>query len=41
MTGLRVFFEQRLVGTINVDKSGPGFTMIPVGSDCEERFRSR
>src|SRR5580704_10550900 len=29
MTGLRVFFEQRLVGTINVDKSGPGFTNDP------------
>src|SRR5437660_10724043 len=29
MTGLRVFFEQRLVGTINVDKSGPGFTYDP------------
>src|ERR1700720_1952272 len=26
MTGLRVFFEQRLVGTINFDKIGPGFT---------------
>ncbi len=29
MTSLRVFFEQRLVGTINVDKSGPGFTYDP------------
>ena len=29
MTGLRVFFEQRLVGTINFDKSGPGFTYDP------------
>jgi serine/threonine-protein kinase HipA len=26
MAGLRVYFEQRLVGTIDVDKSGPGFT---------------
>jgi serine/threonine-protein kinase HipA len=25
MAGLRVYFEQRLVGTIDVDKSGPGF----------------
>src|SRR4029450_2830808 len=26
MTSLRVYFEQRLVGTIDVDKRGPGFT---------------
>jgi serine/threonine-protein kinase HipA len=26
MTTLRVYFEQRLVGTIDVDKRGPGFT---------------
>jgi serine/threonine-protein kinase HipA len=26
MAGLPVYFEQRLVGTIEVDKSGPGFT---------------
>jgi len=26
MAGLPVYFEQRLVGTIDVDKSGPGFT---------------
>src|SRR6202045_2439132 len=26
MASLPVYFEQRLVGTINVDKSGPGFT---------------
>jgi len=26
MASLRVYFEQRLVGTIDVDKSGPGFT---------------
>src|SRR3977135_4618466 len=29
MNRLKVFFEQRLVGTINVDKSGPGFTYDP------------
>jgi serine/threonine-protein kinase HipA len=29
MTRLRVFFEQRLVGTIAVDKAGPGFTYDP------------
>ena len=29
MTRLRVFFEQRLVGTIDVDKCGPGFTYDP------------
>src|SRR5258708_6471089 len=26
MAGLPVYFEQRLVGVIDVDKSGPGFT---------------
>src|ERR1700677_123199 len=26
MASLPVYFEQRLVGTIDVDKSGPGFT---------------
>ena len=29
MSRLRVYFEQRLVGTIDVDKSGPGFTYDP------------
>jgi len=29
MASLPVYFEQRLVGTINVDKSGPGFTYDP------------
>ena len=29
MNRLRVFFEQRLVGTIDVDKDGPGFTYDP------------
>ncbi len=29
MTSLRVFFEQRLVGTVDVDKGGPGFTYDP------------
>jgi serine/threonine-protein kinase HipA len=29
MTRLRVYFEQRLVGTIDVDRSGPGFTYDP------------
>src|ERR1700732_1507561 len=29
MTGLRVFFEQRRVGTIDIDKNGPGFTYDP------------
>jgi serine/threonine-protein kinase HipA len=29
MTRLRVFFEQRLVGTIEVDKDGPSFTYDP------------
>src|ERR1700730_7761437 len=29
MTGLPVYFEQRRVGTIDVDKSGPGFTYDP------------
>ena len=38
---LPVYFEQRLVGTIDVDKSGPVSRMIPTGSDCGARFRSR
>ena len=29
MASLPVYFEQRLVGTIDVDKSGPGFTYDP------------
>src|SRR5215218_981993 len=29
MTGLPVYFEQRRVGIIDVDKSGPGFTYDP------------
>ena len=29
MVNLRVYFEQRLVGTIDVDKNGPGFTYDP------------
>src|SRR6266850_1857302 len=29
MTHLRVFFEQRRVGTIDIDKSGPAFTYDP------------
>jgi serine/threonine-protein kinase HipA len=29
MNRLKVFFEQRLVGTIDVDKDGPGFTYDP------------
>ena len=29
MTSVRVFFEQRLVGTIDVNKEGPGFTYDP------------
>src|SRR6266446_8036005 len=29
MTRLRVFFEQRIVGTIDVDKGGPAFTYDP------------
>ncbi len=29
MASLPVYFEQRLVGTINVDRSGPGFTYAP------------
>jgi serine/threonine-protein kinase HipA len=29
MANLLVYFEQRLVGTIDVDKSGPGFTYDP------------
>src|SRR5580693_3324489 len=29
MTRLRVFFEQRIVGTIEVDKAGPAFTYDP------------
>jgi serine/threonine-protein kinase HipA len=29
MAGLPVYFEQRLVGVIDVDKSGPGFTYDP------------
>ena len=29
MASLPVYFEQRLVGTINVDKNGPGFTYDP------------
>src|SRR6202048_1660176 len=31
MTRLHVFFEQRIVGTIEVDKAGPAFTSDP---DC-------
>ena len=29
MTHLRVFFEQRRVGTIDIDRAGPGFTYDP------------
>ncbi len=29
MASLPVYFEQRLVGMIDVDKSGPGFTYDP------------
>jgi len=29
MAGLPVYFEQRLVGTIDVDRNGPGFTYDP------------
>jgi len=29
MAGLLVYFEQRLIGSIDVDKSGPGFTYDP------------
>src|SRR5258705_10089920 len=29
MTHLRVFFEQRRVGTIEIDRGGPGFTYDP------------
>ena len=29
MAGLPIYFEQRLVGTIDVDKSGAGFTYAP------------
>ncbi len=29
MASLPVYFEQRLVGTINVDRNGPGFTYAP------------
>jgi serine/threonine-protein kinase HipA len=29
MAGLPIYFEQRLVGTIDVDRSGPGFTYAP------------
>src|SRR6266850_4315029 len=29
MTHLRVFFEQRRVGTIDIDRGGPGFTYDP------------
>jgi serine/threonine-protein kinase HipA len=38
MTRLRVFFEQRLVGTIDVDKSGPGFTYDPDWIDLRGAF---
>ena len=29
MNRIQVFFEQRLVGTIDIDKGGPGFTYDP------------
>ena len=29
MTSVRVFFEQRLVGTIDVNRGGPGFIYDP------------
>jgi serine/threonine-protein kinase HipA len=29
MAGLPIYFEQRLVGAIDVDRSGPGFTYSP------------
>ena len=29
MAGLPIYFEQRLVGTIDVDKTGAGFTYAP------------
>jgi len=41
MASLPVYFEQRLVGTINVDKSGPGFTYDPAWIGLRGAFRSR
>src|SRR6266478_3113352 len=38
MTSLRVFFEQRVVGTIDVDKGGPGFTYDPDWIDLKGAF---
>src|SRR6266851_2673903 len=38
MTRLRVFFEQRVVGTIDVDKGGPGFTYDPDWIDLRGAF---
>jgi serine/threonine-protein kinase HipA len=38
MTRLRVFFEQRLVGTVEVDKGGPGFTYDPNWIDLRGAF---
>ncbi len=38
MTRLRVFFEQRVVGTIDVDKGGPGFTYDPDWIDLKGAF---
>ena len=38
MNRLRVFFEQRLVGTVNVDKEGPGFTYEPAWIELRGAF---
>src|SRR6266849_8776927 len=38
MTRLRVFFEQRVVGTIDVDKGWPGFTYDPDWIDLRGAF---
>jgi serine/threonine-protein kinase HipA len=38
VTRLRVFFEQRIVGTIDVDKDGPGFTYDPNWIDLRGAF---
>jgi serine/threonine-protein kinase HipA len=38
MNRLRVFFEQRSVGTIDVDKGGPGFTYDPIWTGLRGAF---
>jgi hypothetical protein len=41
MANLPVYFEQRLVGTIDIDKNGPGFTYHPDWVGLRVHFQSR